>query len=238
MLADSAFRATALDFFGQLPLALERPGVKGGEAAVSVVHAAWHPPSVAALRNESGSAARADAAFARRIRRRIKQAADGGGDGGALSEDEAQMLTQNGNPVRVLTSGLEQRAEKPFFAGGRLRTLARRRWWLESTATGSADSDASSLVVIGHYWRRWMGEVDARVPSGFEPSGADVFEGAAPTALLGPRRNIFCVDFAAGIRYEERGMKLPAASLGTHLAALRLPERTLHLEDGRVLPLT
>lgn len=244
-LADSAFRATALDFFGQLPLALERPSGKDG-TAVSVVHAAWHPPSVAALRNESGSASRADAAFARRIRRRISQAGNGGGVGGvALSDDEVQMLMQNDNPARVLTSGLEQRAKVPFFAGGRLRTLERHRWWLDSPAAYAADGGsggdggaASSLVVIGHYWRRWMREVDARVPSGFAPSGADVFDGVAPTALLGPRRSVFCVDFAVGLRYEERGLKLPPASLGTHLAALRLPERTLHLEDGRVLPLT
>jgi|TARA_B110001469_G_C9595993_1_gene295923 hypothetical protein len=44
-----------------------------------------------------------------------------------------------------------------------------------------------------------------------------------------------CVDFAIGVRFEERGKALPEGALGTNLGALRLPERTLHLADGRVL---
>jgi len=44
-----------------------------------------------------------------------------------------------------------------------------------------------------------------------------------------------CVDFAVGVRFEERGKGLPEGALGTNLGALRLPERVLHLADGRVL---
>ena len=54
---------------------------------------------------------------------------------------------------------------------------------------------------------------------------------ASATALL----QVMCVDYAAGVRYEERGLGLPETALGTHLAALRLPEMKVHLEDGRVL---
>ena len=44
-----------------------------------------------------------------------------------------------------------------------------------------------------------------------------------------------CIDFAVGVRFEERGKGLPDGALGTNLGALRLPERTLPLADGRVL---
>ena len=223
-LADPAFRSAALEFFGSLPLALERDDLV-------VVHAAWHAPSVAALRrrdrhNASG-VAKACAVYEKRAARRLarRRAAL---SGGALSDDEVAQEEQNGNPVRVLTSGLETSTAVPFYAGGRMRTLERFRWWNNYSAPDGR------FIVIGHYWRRWMQEVDSRVPAGFEPSGPDLFTDAAPTALLGPRRKVFCVDYAAGVRFEERALKLPPGALGTHLAALRLPERTVHREDGRV----
>ena len=50
-----------------------------------------------------------------------------------------------------------------------------------------------------------------------------------------PGKGVMCIDFAVGVRFEERGKGLPDGALGTNLGALRLPERTLHLADGRVL---
>ena len=46
-----------------------------------------------------------------------------------------------------------------------------------------------------------------------------------------------CVDYSAGLRYEERGRGLREGSLGTGLAALRLPEAKLYFADGEVADL-
>ena len=81
-------------------------------------------------------------------------------------------------------------------------------------------------------------EVDEMHPQGFKPTGEDMFPSYQPSHLLGAKKKVMCVDFAAGVRYEERGLGLREGSLGTHLAALRLPEMALHLEDGRVLPVS
>jgi len=43
-----------------------------------------------------------------------------------------------------------------------------------------------------------------------------------------------CVDYSVGIRYEERGKGWKPGSMGTGLAALRLPERVLIFNDGRI----
>ena len=63
----------------------------------------------------------------------------------------------------------------------------------------------------------------------------DLFEGIDPTAWLGPRGNVFCVDFSVGGRYQERRAgESPGAR--TRLAALRWPERQLVLDTGECLP--
>merc|ERR1712151_527679 len=122
------------------------------------------------------------------------------------------LLQQNGNPIKVMTSGYEGRAPEPFFAGGKMRNLERVKWW--------EDYDASDerMVVFGHFWRRFMDEVDPRVaekhPSGFSPVGADMFPGYKPWQLLGRTKKVMCVDFSAGVRFEERGMELPEGALG------------------------
>ncbi|MCQ9617832.1 hypothetical protein L1889_15090 [Paenalcaligenes niemegkensis] len=49
------------------------------------------------------------------------------------------------NPIKVLTSGLEQQAPAPFFIGNKWRFTDRTRWW---------DTYKDDVpVVIGHYWR-------------------------------------------------------------------------------------
>ena len=51
------------------------------------------------------------------------------------------MASQNENPVKVLCSGMEVRAAVPFFAGGKMRNLARCQWWEDYPA------DDGKLVV-------------------------------------------------------------------------------------------
>jgi len=40
-------------------------------------------------------------------------------------------------------------------------------------------------VVVGHFWRRFMGEIRAGQQN-FTPSGPDMFPGYRPEQLLGP----------------------------------------------------
>eukprot|EP00656_Telonema_subtile_P021969 TRINITY_DN23004_c0_g1_i1.p1 TRINITY_DN23004_c0_g1~~TRINITY_DN23004_c0_g1_i1.p1 ORF type:complete len:216 (+),score=48.37 TRINITY_DN23004_c0_g1_i1:119-766(+) len=208
------------DSFETLPIALERDDV-------TVVHACMHPESLEILRGMNDtSVSEAFDQFASSIAQSL--AADG-----VTDSDEIDMAEQNRNPVKVLTSGMEIRAAEPFFAGGKMRNLERAKWWENYLA------EDGRLVVIGHYWRRFLSEVAPRVhelyPEGFNPTGADMFPGYGPSQLVGDKKKVICVDYAAGVRYEERGLGLPESSLGTRLGALRLPEMKIHLEDGRIL---
>jgi hypothetical protein len=61
---------------------------------------------------------------------------------------------QMGNPIKVVTSGVERLAQASFWSGGKWRMCHRVRWWEEY--------GESIPVVIGHYWRQasqisWMG---------------------------------------------------------------------------------
>ena len=164
-------RREALAFLGSLPLALEREDV-------AVVHAAWQPASIERLRaTRANDAAAAVGEFEEEValsirRRRLDRTSQRG-------RDEIGLLEQNGNPVKVATSGLEGYAPRPFFASGRWRTLERIRWW------ESAPPPPGRLVVVGHFWRRFMGEIRAGQQN-FTPSGPDMFPGYRPEQLLGP----------------------------------------------------
>ena len=164
-------RREALAFLGSLPLALEREDV-------AVVHAVWQPASIERLRaTRANDAAAAVGEFEEEValsirRRRLDRTSQRG-------RDEIGLLEQNGNPVKVATSGLEGYAPRPFFASGRWRTLERIRWW------ESAPPPPGRLVVVGHFWRRFMGEIRAGQQN-FTPSGPDMFPGYRPEQLLGP----------------------------------------------------
>ena len=222
---DPAHKQGALAFFASLPVALERPDLR-------VVHAAWHTPSIDALRGFDDTIAAFD--FYERITNaaiaEIASAADAELVGRDLHERartppllpnvaERDVIHQNGNPVRVATSGLERAATRPFWASGKWRMVDRERWW--------QDYDTPVPVVIGHYWRN-----AAPLLSGNKP---DAFDGAPKTAWAGPLQNVYCVDFSVGGRYYERIRGLPYT---THLGALRWPERELVLDDGTHTPLT
>ena len=213
-------RLATLTFLGNLPLALEREDV-------AVVHASWQPASIERLRaSRAKGAAAAMAEFeeevAVTIRRRGLDRTD------RRDRDKIGLLQQNRNPVRTATSGPEGYAPRRFFASGRWRTLERIKWW------DSEPPPPGRLVVVGHFWRRFMGDIRAGQQN-YTPSGPDMFAGYRPEELLGPGKGVMCIDFAVGVRWAERGKGLPEGALGTHLGALRLPERVLHLADGRVL---
>lgn len=222
-------RAVILDFFRQLPLALERKDLR-------IVHACWHDESFSKLAQWS----RAELVelfehYESRLNSELHALADQ-----AKQEQEEYSLTnpnvtpplldataradeirQMGNPLRVITSGVERYGRTPFFSSGKWRMVDRIPWWTEY-AHGSP-------VVIGHYWR-WPSAVDRSM---FEKDGPDLFAGTQATDWLGPRRNVFCVDFSIGRRFRERELGLPEGSCAK-LGALRWPERELVFDSGEV----
>lgn len=225
---DGGASGEVLEFFARLPLALER-------ADLRIVHAAWHKESVALVRGASGTALSLyehyESLTNARIRREglLEAAMEEEAQWGELLTDKfttvpmlpatgrLDMLYQMGNPVRVLTSGVETVARHPFFSSGKWRMCDRARWW--------DDYDERSAVVVGHYWRQ-LEPIPHAEHGASKPA---LFPHGAPEEWVGPARNVYCVDFSVGARYQERQSRAP--SFSTRLAAMRLPERVLMLSE-------
>jgi hypothetical protein len=137
---------------------------------------------------------------------------------------ERDEIRQMGNPVRVLTSGMERKSIKPFFASGQWRFAQRVRWWDEYVE--------DVPVIVGHYWRQFTPMDRQQIGKG-DP---DVFANVASTDWLGPKRNVFCVDYSVGGRYAER--ESGDVNLHARLAAMRWPERQQVFDNGEVLDST
>jgi hypothetical protein len=229
-------RDGVIGFLRRLPLALER-------ADLRVVHAAWDVASIALLRNADPRLSRVEHFLRWDAAAEAAIAAHGLAERAAIEYGEyrerlvdpnhpvpmlpataaVDELRQMGNPIRVVTSGIERGAARPFFASGHWRFVERIRWWDEY--------DESVPVVVGHYWRQF-GLVDR---ASLGKTEENLFTDLAPTAWHGRRRNVFCVDFSVGGRFLERPL-LPGATPRSRLAALRWPERVLALDTGETLP--
>ncbi len=226
-------RAGVLAFFDSLPLALERPDLR-------VVHAAWHLGSIERLRGVQATpsaefrrletAFRSDPANQRLAQEAVaertpwnRMISDGTANLPPLPRVARwDALQQMGNPVRVLTSGVEQPHGEPFFAGGRWRFVERASWW---------DSYLDPVpVVVGHYWRRC-------VPAGRQVRRPEnrLFADLPGNRWHGACGQVFCVDFSVGGRFLERNQGRTSDFEG-RLAALRWPERSLFFDDGQTLP--
>ena len=233
---DPAHRDEVLAFFRSLPLALDR-------ADLRVVHAAWDAASVALLRAADAAVSRVEHFHRWEADTEALIAARGVGEAARQEYaeyrerllDPAQpvpMLVatathdetrQMGNPIRVVTSGIERVAARPFFASGHWRFVERIRWW---------DEYADGVpVVVGHYWRQFALVDRASLGKAEE----NLFTDLAPTAWHGRDRNVFCVDFSVGGRFLERPLA-PGAVPRSRLAALRWPEQVLVLDTGEHLP--
>lgn len=227
-MATASFRKRCFAFLATLPVALAR-------ADLRVVHAAWPPASARALEGESAplatvydryetSALKQLEADGPQARAEMAQWADALRDRHATvpllpAVGQADVRYQMANPVRVLTSGVECLVTRPFWSGGRWRMCDRARWW---------DAyDETPAVVVGHYWRRLR-----PIPGFSLGQRADLFAGVGPLEWLGPRRNVFCVDYSVGARFLER--RQGAATFDSQLCALRWPERELWGEHGPV----
>jgi len=219
---ETQHKADIFEYLAALPLVLQRPDLR-------VVHAAWQDEAIGKL-EEPG--ARSTIELFEHFEADIAQRgrADGLADKAReearrwateLTDPEATVpllpsvaawdaLHQMGNPLRVLTSGVERAATRPFFSSGKWRMCDRVPWWNEYAQT--------PRVVVGHYWRQWR-KVTGSTHAASKPA---LFGNAGPADWLGPQRRVFCVDFSVGARYEER--RRQADRFDTALMALRLPE--------------
>lgn len=234
---NAAERQEIIAFLADLPLILEREDLR-------VVHAAWHPPSINTVRDAKGITAsdlfvqfesamdeslRADGSY-QRYQDTVARNADKLEDPNYAMPfldaiavyDEACQL---GNPVEVLTSGVERRAKEPFYSSNKWRFVERIGWWDEY-------QDATP-VIVGHYWRRAVASNRAEVGKG----GEDLFHSIGPGEWHGACKNVFCVDFSVGGRWRER---LAGTPLGAtyKLAAMRWPERELVFDTGESMATT
>jgi hypothetical protein len=231
-------REAVIGFLRTLPLALER-------ADLRVVHAAWDVASIAQLRAadptlsrvehflrwdadaEGLIAARGIGAAARveygEYRERLVDPAQAVPM--LVATAQVDEIRQMANPIRVVTSGIERVARRPFFASGHWRFVERIRWW---------DEYAEAVpVIVGHYWRQFArGD---RTSLG--KTEGNLFNDLAPTAWHGLHRNVFCIDYSVGGRFHERPLA-PGAVPRSRLGALRWPERVLALDTGERLPTT
>lgn len=223
-----------LAFFNSLPLALE-------SNALRVVHAAWHSASADRLRTITAQPMQAfneiDQAFKADIENRTLAS--------MAQEEKLPWQThihneqtpppslrmtglwnaklQMGNPIRVMTSGIERETSSPFFAGGAWRFVERAAWW--------NDYQESTPVIFGHYWRRWVFN-QTKPRTAFGPN---LFFGVNPDAWFGTQGQVFCVDFSVGGRFLERKNGVSTGFTG-RLSALRWPERALYFDDSTCLP--
>ena len=228
-------RDAVVAFLRTLPLALER-------ADLRVVHAAWDVASIAQLRAADPTLSRVEH-FRRWEADAERRIAESGIREAARAEyqeyrerlvdpDQAMPMLvataqvdetwQMANPIRVVTSGIERVAARPFFASGHWRFVDRIRWWDEYTE--------HVPVIVGHYWRQF-----ARVDrASLGKTEENLFTDLAPTAWHGLHRNVFCIDFSVGGRFLERPLA-PGALPRSRLGALRWPERVLALDTGEML---
>jgi len=192
---DDARKAKLEGFMKSLPVAMEREDLR-------VVHAAWHGPSIDLIREESDAVS---------VLKRYKEQISAEFSAlGIVDKIERELALQNRNPIKLLTSGPEKKADKPFKANGKLREVEREIWW--------DHYHEEVFVAFGHYWR------DA--PADFQ-KGPNLFEGYETHHILGAGQAI-SIDYSVGARsHTKKG--------GTRLAALRWPERKLMFDDGQTM---
>ncbi len=229
--ADEDFKRRYVSFLATLPVALEREDLR-------LVHAAWMGDGMDALRCETRPVLDVFEEHDGKIARQLEASGVAAKSKAELDQWHVQIhrrkekvpllesiglrdeLQQVGNPIRIATSGVERLATTPFWSSGKWRMVDRVPWWNEY--------QEAVPVIVGHYWRR----IQPIAHSKHATDKPDLFKGVGATDWLGPRRNVFCVDYSIGARYEER--KSGRTSFDTRLMGVRWPERELWCEQGRV----
>lgn len=228
-------RPALLEFLSGLPVALHRDDIR-------VVHAAWTTPAIDAIRSiRSGevvehyrtwnsiaqSTAEASGLYQRYLDEKRYWAHELEDEFApppflhAIAEYEATQ--QMVNPLKVLTSGVEQKAATAFFAGNRWRFSDRVTWW--------DDYDDAVAVVIGHYWRLFNAQAGQAAPR-----YSQLFNGIDPLAWHGKNRNVYCVDYSVGARWRDRRLTPQKTASRFRLAALQWPENQVVFDNGDIHP--
>lgn len=223
---------STVKFLETLPLALERQDLR-------IVHAAWLPHCIAAVGQVSTHALQAgytdweDRAAQHTRESKLEERIHSEPSQWpwnlenkrhtppmlhALAERETnkQML----NPINILTSGVERPSAAPFYTSGKWRFAERIAWW--------DDYRDDTPIVVGHYWKR-LEEIER---TQINKDDVNLFDGIAPLAWHGKRRNVFCVDFSVGGRWSSKKIPNTPAS-HFKLAALHWPENQLVFDDGQ-----
>jgi hypothetical protein len=225
-----------IEFLATLPLGLERDDLR-------VVHACWHEESFEALLTK-GVKKNNWGLEHNRWRDEIKENlelelpkqerdAELGGADITIEEPEVGYLPlkaeyderkQMGNPVAVITSGIEKRLnEKAFYVGGKWRMVDRAPWWDDENLCGN------KTVVFGHYWRL---SKEAHEQIAKDKDVPEVFGGKPLQKLLGKSRSM-CIDYGVAGRPMLRKQGRDASVC--RLAAYRFDRGELMFDNGDVV---
>ncbi|WP_051532290.1 metallophosphoesterase [Brackiella oedipodis] len=232
--ASAAQRQAINEWLNQRPIALEREDLR-------IVHAAWIPKAIEALRDEPiGQIVSVYDQWMKVVEQkqnepdllaRLQQEKK---DWPHSIEDitvtppysparaQTQVLKQSMNPINSCLSGLEAEIQTPFYVSGKWRFTDRLAWW--------DHYDDKVPVLIGHYWRHCR----PVPPTPFNRKTRDIFKGISPFAWHGKHHNVFCIDYSVGGRWIERKENWPLGSY-FRLAAMQWPEKRLVFEDGVVI---
>ncbi len=126
VLADELIRQQVLSFFASLPIALERDDLH-------VVHACWNDDMIAFAKQSSDVVD---------LYNNHRELIDRSFPDFDLDDGAKRLKHQNENPVKLLSSGPEERVDAPITAGGKIRNEQRVRWWKDYQGT---------FCVFGHY---------------------------------------------------------------------------------------
>ena len=126
VLADESTRQQVLEFFRTLPIALDRGDLR-------VVHASWHDEMIDIARESD------DAVDLYKEHHKLIESSFPDLD---LDKTGKDLEHQNKNPVKLLSSGPEERADKPIHASGKTRYEKRVHWW---------NDYQNAFCVFGHY---------------------------------------------------------------------------------------
>jgi hypothetical protein len=161
--ADDRCRRRILDFYTHLPIALER-------ADLRVVHACWDDDMISFARRSTSVLAlyheHAD---------RIQHDAE---CRTGIDAIDIGLLHQNKNPVKIITSGPEERTAQPELSGGRMRSERRVQWWSRyrgpycvfghySILCGAPRGGDDAFCVDYGVGKRWRERLDGR-SAGFQ----------------------------------------------------------------------
>lgn len=199
-----ATRESIRGFFESLPLALERPDLRA-------VHACWQSEAIEQVRDRSGAA---DLYMQR------EQQIDAELDAQGVNDPCQRDLThQNGSPVKLLTSGPEQRAVVPWRLDDGSQRLAERVRWFENY-------DEDVFTAFGHY---------SRVPSPRDGNPIHLFERYDVQHASG-NGNTICLDYSIG-SYRNVLRQPEPWPHPVRLGAMRWPERRVVFHDGDSRPI-